>query len=64
MADIIPFPNPVSPLSMDTHDLQAANGSSGDPEMDKMLQARARIRKVLDDLDSLNGRLSELVAEG
>ncbi|UVD60769.1 hypothetical protein NE852_29785 (plasmid) [Rhizobium sp. Pop5] len=63
MADIIPFPNPVPHPAMDAHNLNVAGGPSLDQEMDKMLQARASIRKVLDDLDRLNGQLTQLVLE-
>ncbi|WP_179874218.1 hypothetical protein [Rhizobium sp. L43] len=55
MAEIIPFPNPVSDTAL--HNLEAAGTPSGDSEVDQMLQARARIQKVLDELDKLNGAL-------
>ncbi|WP_246724695.1 hypothetical protein [Rhizobium phaseoli] len=54
MAEIIPFPNPVSNASIDVQHLKNADGSYGNLEMDKMLQARARIQQVLDDLDRLS----------
>ncbi|PDT02490.1 hypothetical protein CO666_19705 [Rhizobium chutanense] len=57
MAEIILFPNPVSGTSMELHDPQIPGQPSGDPEMDQMLQARARIRNVLDELDRLTGAL-------
>ncbi|ANK95378.1 MULTISPECIES: hypothetical protein [Rhizobium] len=43
---------------------QAAGDLSGAADIDQMLQARARIRKVLDELDRLNGELSHLIIEG
>ncbi|WP_240539688.1 hypothetical protein [Rhizobium sp. CCGE 510] len=55
MAEIIPFPNPVSNASIDVYDLKVA-GEAPD-NLDKMLQARARIQKVLDELDRLNVEL-------
>ena len=39
------------------HDPQVPGQPSGDPEMDQMLQARAGIRSVLDELDRLSGAL-------
>ncbi|WP_245449764.1 hypothetical protein [Rhizobium leguminosarum] len=57
MADIILFPNPVSNTSIDIHDLQVAGEPFTGPEMEQMLQARARIRNVLDELDRLSGEL-------
>lgn len=57
MAEIIPFPNPAPNTSIDVHDLNVAGVPSGDPDMEQMLQARARIQKVLDELDRLSGAL-------
>ncbi|MBB4238506.1 hypothetical protein [Rhizobium esperanzae] len=57
MAEIIPFPNPVPSTSMELHDSQASGQPADDPEMDQILQARARIRNVLDELDRLTGAL-------
>ncbi|MBP2448039.1 hypothetical protein [Rhizobium leguminosarum] len=57
MAEIIPFPNPVSNVPIDIQHLTAADASSGNLEMDKMLQARARIEQVLDELDRLSFEL-------
>lgn len=57
MTEIIPFPNPAPNTSIDAHDLKVAGVPSGNPEMEQMLQARARIQKVLDELDRLNGAL-------
>jgi len=57
MAEIILFPNPVSNTSIEIHDPQVPGQPSGDPEMDQMLQARAGIRSVLDELDRLSGAL-------
>ena len=57
MAEIILFPNPVSSPSMELHAPQVPGKPSSDPEMDQMLQARARIRSVLDELDRLSGAL-------
>ncbi|MBB4217828.1 hypothetical protein FHT79_005046 [Rhizobium sp. BK212] len=57
MAEIIPFPNQAPNTSIDVHDLNVAGVLSGDPDMEQMLQARARIQKVLDELDRLSGTL-------
>ncbi|MBB2753962.1 UNVERIFIED_ORG: hypothetical protein GGI57_004694 [Rhizobium aethiopicum] len=57
MAEIILFPNPVSNTAIDTPDLEVAGEPSGNPEMEQMLQARARIRNVLNELDRLSGEL-------
>ncbi|MBB6219702.1 hypothetical protein [Rhizobium leguminosarum] len=57
MAEIILFPNPLSSTSVEIHDPQVPAQLSGDPEMDQMLRARARIRSVLDELDRLSGEL-------
>ncbi|OWV91881.1 hypothetical protein ATY75_01505 [Rhizobium sp. N122] len=65
MADILLFPNPVSNTSIDIHDLQVAPEPSDNPELEQMLQARARIRSVLDELDRLNGELqSQFFVDG
>ncbi|MBB4293252.1 hypothetical protein GGE16_005337 [Rhizobium leguminosarum] len=57
MAEIIPFPTLVSDTPLHDHDHEAAGTPSGDSQVDQMLQARARIQKVLDELDRLNGAL-------
>ncbi|WP_125869615.1 hypothetical protein [Rhizobium leguminosarum] len=57
MAEIILFPNPVPSNLIDIHALQDTGEPSGNPEMDQMLQARARIRNVLNELDRLSGEL-------
>ncbi|WHO75822.1 hypothetical protein [Rhizobium sp. BT03] len=57
MAEIIQFPNPVSDTSMDIHDLRVAVEPSGNSELEQLLQARARIRSVLNELDRLSGEL-------
>lgn len=57
MAEITLFPNPLSNTLIEIHDPQVPGQPSGDPEMDQMLRARARIRNVLDELDRLSGEL-------
>ncbi|MFS8147345.1 hypothetical protein ATY78_07100 [Rhizobium sp. R635] len=64
IAEIIPFPNSVSDTAIGASVSQAAGEPSGATEIEQMLQARARIRKVLDELDRLNGELSQLIVEG
>ena len=66
IAEIIPFPNQLSNIPVDACEPQAVGGPSAvtDTDIDQMLQARARIRKVLDELDRLNGELSQLIVEG
>lgn len=64
IAEIIPFPNSVSKLSIGSNESQATGEPSGAADIDQMLQARARIRKVLDELDRLDGELSHLIIEG
>ncbi|ANL31663.1 hypothetical protein AMC90_PD00638 (plasmid) [Rhizobium phaseoli] len=64
MAEIFQFPNPLSNSATNAHDLQTAAGPSGGSDMDNMLQARARIQKVLHELDRLTGELCQLVIEG
>jgi hypothetical protein len=64
MAEIIQFPNPVSDITTNAHDLQTAAGPSGGSDIDQMLQARARIQKVLHELGRLTAELSQLSIEG
>ncbi|PCK78703.1 hypothetical protein CPT34_23305 [Rhizobium sophoriradicis] len=64
MAEIIQFPNPVSNIATNAHDLQTAAGPSGGSDIDQMLQARARIERVLHELDRLTGELGQLFIEG
>lgn len=64
IAEIIPFPNAISDAAIGASESQAAVAPSGAAEIEQMLQARARIRKVLDELDRLNGELSQMIVEG
>ena len=64
IAEIIPFPGSVSNISIGSNESQVAGEPSGAADIDQMLQARARIRKVLDELDRLSGELNQLIIEG